>query len=88
MESCNEKATITMKTEKNINTKDDFTLVELSPEETLVEFSPDSSADPSSWIFVSYIMFTIHVTRTRCTNRHLIEQENVQRSRGAVSRTQ
>lgn len=63
MESFNEKATITMKTEKNINTKDDFTLVEMSPEETLVEFSPDSSADPNSWIFVSFIiMFTVHVT--------------------------
>lgn len=64
MESSNEKATVTMKTEKDINTKDDFILVELSREETLVEFSPDSSADPNSWIFVSYIMFTMRVTQT------------------------
>ncbi|KAJ5314272.1 uncharacterized protein N7443_001156 [Penicillium atrosanguineum] len=51
MESSNEKATITVQSAKSYNETDDYTLVELSPEETLVEFSPDSTADPNQWMF-------------------------------------
>lgn len=32
----------------------DYTLVDLSPDETLVEFQEDSQANPTNWSFVSF----------------------------------
>lgn len=32
----------------------DYTLLDLSPHETLVEFHEDSQANPNNWSFVSY----------------------------------
>jgi hypothetical protein len=58
MESSNEKNNMNVSSEKGVIAVDDYTLVELSLEETLVEFSSDSTADPSKWIFVSYILLT------------------------------
>lgn len=88
MENSNEKATITVHSEKRHNETDDYTLVELSPEETLVEFSPHLTADPNQWIFVSYIMSTMNIRWRWCTDEYVLEQENVQRRRGATSGTQ
>lgn len=49
---------MTVYSKKGVIAVNDYTLVELSSEETLVAFSSDSTADPSKWIFVSYIFFT------------------------------
>lgn len=45
------KSTPSMEKEKD---NGDYTLVDLSPHETLVEFQEDSQADPNNWSFVSY----------------------------------
>jgi len=71
MESSNEKAAITVQSDENLTGKDDYTLVELSPEKTLVRFSPDSAADPNRWMLVSYIVYTLHINRVPYTNNYL-----------------
>jgi hypothetical protein len=45
------KSASSMEKEKNDG---DYTLVDLSPHETLVEFQEDSQANPNNWSFVSY----------------------------------
>ena len=45
------KSTPSMEKEKD---NGDYTLVDLSPHETLVEFQEDSQADPNNWSFVRY----------------------------------
>ena len=42
--------------EKKMLQDDDYTLVQLSAEETLVEFSEGSKANPVNWNFVSLVI--------------------------------
>lgn len=44
-----------MEPKENTSKVQDYTLVALSPQETLVEFSNDSSADPNNWTLVSLL---------------------------------
>jgi hypothetical protein len=52
--SCNEKIVSDSIRHTSSTTKDEnYTLVDLAPEGILVEFSEDSSADPTNWTLVS-----------------------------------
>ena len=54
MQTPKAKAAVSMKPLKCSSENRDYILVELSPQETLVEFSNDSSADPNNWTLVSF----------------------------------
>lgn len=59
-----------MKPEQTLSKDEDYTLVELSPHETLVKFSDGSPADPNSWTFVSISVFIVKRTeKSEDTNR-------------------
>lgn len=42
---------------------ENYTLIDLTPEETLVEFSKDSTADPTNWTLVSLNILRLSQSR-------------------------
>lgn len=76
-----------MESHKCFSKHQDYTLVELSPQETLVEFSDDSSADPNNWTLVSWL-WKVLGNRNEPLTLIETEQETIQCSGGTCCRVQ
>lgn len=64
---------------------EDYSLIELSPHETLVEFQDKSTADPNNWSFVSSAhppeIYTCMFKAPKLTNPSVLEQKALQCNR-------
>jgi hypothetical protein len=58
----------------------------LNPKETLVEFSEDSSVDPTNWTLVSLIVLKDKANRNNPRLTATTEKENIQCSCGVDGR--